>query len=161
LKARDGRCQTLGIVELIAVNPEETLFVSGEIEDWQALADRGIDTIVDMDASVDAGLPQTPNSVLYVYHPILDEDLPNLAKIEALGRLVADLVSSNHRVLVHCRMGFNRSVLVIATALTYCGLSGAQALLHLRERRPGALFNENFAAHVATLPARRIKVETV
>ena len=87
--------------------------------------------------------------MLYVYHPILDDDLPDLVKIEALGRLVADLVSSDHRVLVHCRMGFNRSVLVIATALTYLGMTGAAALEHLRERRPGALFNENFAAHVA------------
>jgi protein-tyrosine phosphatase len=148
-------------VDIVAVNAEKTLYVSGEIEDWEALAERGIDTIVDMDASVDIGLPQTPGSVLYVYHPIRDEDLPNLAKIEALGRLVADLVSSEHRVLVHCRMGFNRSVLVIATALTYLGMSGAAALDYLRERRPGALFNENFANHVATLPARRIRVETL
>jgi protein-tyrosine phosphatase len=101
------------------------------------------------------------DETLYLYHPILDEDLPNLVKIEALGRLVADLVSADHRVLVHCRMGFNRSVLVIATALTYLGMTGAAALEHLRARRPGALFNENFAAHVATLPARRIRVETL
>ena len=148
-------------MDLVAINPDETLFVSGEIEDWQALLARGIDTVVDMDASVDAGLPQTPGSILYVYHPILDEDLPNLAKIDALGRLVANLVSSDHRVLVHCRMGFNRSVLVIATALTYLGMSGEAALNHLRERRPGALFNENFATHVAALPARRIRVETI
>lgn len=148
-------------MDIVAINPDETLFVSGEIEDWQALLARGIDTVVDMDASVDAGLPQTPGSILYVYHPILDEDLPNLAKIDALGRLVANLVSSDHRVLVHCRMGFNRSVLVIATALTYLGMSGAAALDHLRERRPGALFNENFASHVAALPARRIRVETI
>ena len=149
------------LVDIIVLNAEETLYVSGEIEDWEALAERGIDTIVDMDASVDTGLPQAPGSILYFYHPILDEDLPNLVKIEALGRLVADLVSSDHRVLVHCRMGFNRSVLVIATALTYLGMTGLAALEHLRERRPGALFNENFAAHVATLPARRIRVETL
>ena len=118
------------------------------------MPERGIDTIVDMDAAVDtAGLPQVPNSILYVYHPILDEDLPNLAKIEALGRLVADLVASDHRVLVHCRMGLNRSVLVIATALTYFGITGAEAMLRLRERRPGALFNENFANHVAASPS--------
>jgi protein-tyrosine phosphatase len=146
-------------VDIVVINAEETLFVSGEIEDWEALSERGIDTIVDMDASVDTGLPQAPGSILYVYHPILDDDLPDLVKIEALGRLVANLISSDHRVLVHCRMGFNRSVLVIATALTYLGMSGAAALEHLRERRPGALFNENFAAHVATLPARRIRVE--
>jgi protein-tyrosine phosphatase len=148
-------------VDIVAMNADETLYVSGEIEDWEALSERGIDIIVDMDASVDEGLPQTPGSILYVYHPIRDEDLPNLAKIEALGRLVADLVSSDHRVLVHCRMGFNRSVLVIATALTYLGMTGAAALDHLRARRPGALFNESFANHVARLPARRIRIETL
>jgi protein-tyrosine phosphatase len=146
---------------MVAVNPDETLFVSGEIEDWEALLERGIDTVVDMDATVDAGLPQAPGSILYVYHPILDDDLPDLAKIDALGRLVANLVSSEHRVLVHCRMGLNRSVLVIATALTYLGMTGAAAMDHLRERRPGALFNDTFASHVAALPARRIRVETI
>jgi protein-tyrosine phosphatase len=148
-------------LDLVAINPQGTLYLSGEIEDWQTLASLGIDTIVDMDASVDAGLPQAPGEILYIYHPILDQELPDLVKIDAIGRLVAELVSSDHRVLVHCRMGFNRSVLVIATALTYLGMTGAAALHHLRERRPGALFNETFAAHVATLPARRIRIEAL
>jgi protein-tyrosine phosphatase len=148
-------------MDLVAVNPAGTLYVSGSVEDWEALRERGIDTIVDMDGDVDPGIPEAPNAILYVYHPILDDDLPDLTKIEALGRLVADLVAADHRVLVHCRMGFNRSVLVIATALTYLGMSGEQALGHLRECRPGALFNENFAAHVLALPARRITVETL
>ena len=148
-------------MDIVAVNPEGTLFVSGHIEDWEALRERGIDTIVDMDGDVDPGIPAAPNSILYVYHPILDEELPDLTKIEALGRLVAGLVSDQHRVLVHCRMGLNRSVLVIATALTYLGMTGEQALGHLRECRPGALFNENFAEHVLGLPARRIRVESL
>ena len=148
-------------MDLIAINAQDTLYLSGEIEDWQALASLGIDTIVDMDASVDAGLPQAPGEILYIYHPILDQELPDLVKIDAIGRLVAELVSSDHRVLVHCRMGFNRSVLVIATALTYLGMTGEAALHHLRERRPGALFNEAFATHVAALPARRIRVEAL
>jgi len=29
----------------------------------------------------------------------------------------------------------------------------------MQSLRPGALFNETFAAHVRTLPARRIRVE--
>jgi protein-tyrosine phosphatase len=151
----------LPFVDLVAINPEETLYVSGEIEDWDALRARGIDTIVDMDGDVDAGIPVTPNGILYVYHPIRDEELPDLSKIEALGRLVADLVSARHRVLVHCRMGFNRSVLVTATALTYLGMTGEQAVTHLRACRPGALFNETFAGHVVGLPARRIRVDTL
>jgi len=148
-------------MDIVAVNPGETLFVSGSIEDWEAIHRLRIGVIVDMDGGVDAGLPELPDSIFYVYHPIRDEDLPNMVQIEALGRLVADLVSAGHRVLVHCRMGFNRSVLVIATALTYMGLSGRQALADLRLRRPGALFNEVFAAHVETLPPRRISIETL
>ena len=146
-------------MDIVAINPAETLFVSGDIEDWEGIRALRIDVVVDMDGGVDAGLPQGPDAIFYVYHPIRDEDLPNLAKIEALGRLVAELVSTDHRVLVHCRMGFNRSVLVAATALTYLGMTGEQAVGHLRECRPGALFNENFAAHVLGLPARRIVVE--
>jgi protein-tyrosine phosphatase len=148
-------------MEIVAVNEQGTLFVSGDIEDWEALRALGIDTIVDMDGDVDPGVPEAPNEILYVYHPILDEDLPDLSKIEALGRLVADLVAGGHRVLVHCRMGFNRSALVTATALTYSGMTGEQALAWLRERRPGALFNETFAAHVQGLPARRIRVDSL
>jgi hypothetical protein len=51
-------------------------------------------------------------------------------------------------------MGFNRSNLVIATALTYLGLTGADAVEHRRRVRPGALYNETFADHVRTLPCR-------
>ena len=88
-------------MDLLALNADETLYVSGEIDDWDIVAEHGIDTIIDMDGSVDAGLPQAANSILY----------------------------------------------------------GAAAVAYLRERRPGVLFNENFAVHVATLPARRIRIE--
>jgi protein-tyrosine phosphatase len=148
-------------VDIVAVDPGGRLFVSGQIEDWEALREQGIDSIVDMDGTVDPGIPEAPNAILYVYNPILDADLPDLTKIDALARLVAELVSEGHRVLVHCRMGLNRSVLVIATALTYMGMTGEQAVGLLRERRPGALFNESFAAHVLGLPARRIRVDTL
>jgi protein-tyrosine phosphatase len=114
-----------------------------------------------MDGDVDPGLPEAPNQVLYVYYPIRDEDLPSLVKLEALGRLVADLIGQDHRVLVHCRMGLNRSVLVIATAMTYLGYSGEKALSHLQSIRPGALYNEAFAEHVKQLPDSRIRFETV
>jgi hypothetical protein len=40
-------------------------------------------------------------------------------------------------------------------------MTGERAVEVLRDRRPGALFNEVFAAHVVGLPARRIRVETL
>ena len=136
------------------MNAEGTLFVSGEIDDWEPLRRAKVDTIVDMDGDIDKGVPQSPNEILYVYYPILDEELPDCDKLQAVGRLVAELVRTRHVVLVHCRMGFNRSNLVIATALTYLGMSGAQALAHLQKVRPGALYNENFARYVCGLEAR-------
>jgi protein-tyrosine phosphatase len=129
-------------MEIVAVNPERTLFLSGEIDSWEAVRSHRIDTIVDMDGDIDPGVPEAPNTILYVYFPILDEGLPCLPKLEALGHMVADLAGSDHRVLVHCRMGLNRSGLVIATALTYLGSSGEEA------------------AHVSALPKRDVRRRT-
>jgi protein-tyrosine phosphatase len=141
-------------MEIVAVNSGGTLFVSGDIEGWDEVLARGVDTVVDLDGYIDKGLPEIPNRLLYVYYPIFDEALPCLDKLEAVGRLVADLVRTRHVVLVHCRMGFNRSNLVVATALTYLGLTGLEAVTHLQKVRPGALYNETFADHVRTLPCR-------
>jgi hypothetical protein len=148
-------------MEIFVVNHPATLLVSGEIDDWETVRTRRVDAIVDMDGDVDPGLPGVPDAMLYVYYPILDERLPRLEKLDALGRLVADLVEDGHVVLVHCRMGFNRSMLVAATALSYLGWRGPEILEHVRQVRPGALFNERFADHVRSLPARRIRLEVI
>jgi hypothetical protein len=37
--------------------------------------------------------------------------------------------------------------------LTYLGMKGEDAVALLREKRPGALFNENFAAYLTALPS--------
>jgi hypothetical protein len=50
-------------MDIIAVNPGETLFVSGDIEDWDAIQQLRIGVIVDMDGDVDRGLPQAPDSI--------------------------------------------------------------------------------------------------
>jgi len=141
-------------MEMVAVNAGGNLFVSGDIEGWEDVMARGVDTVVDLDGSIDKGLPEIHNRILYVYYPIFDEALPCLDKLEVVGKLVAELVATRHVVLVHCRMGFNRSNLVIATALTHLGLTGAEAVDHLQRVRPGALYNETFANHVRTLPCR-------
>ena len=141
-------------MELTPINEQQTLFVSGAIDDWEVIRARKIDTIVDMDGGIDPGVPEAPNGVLYVYFPIFDENLPCCDKLQAVGRLVAELIRTDHVALVHCRMGFNRSNLVIATALTYLGMSGVDALRHLQSIRPGALYNDTFASYIASLPAR-------
>jgi protein-tyrosine phosphatase len=48
-------------------------------------------------------------------------------------------------------MGFNRSALLAGLILRYLGMSGPEVVEHLRQRRPGALFNEVFAAYLVSL----------
>ena len=56
-------------VELVAVNEDETLFVSGEIEDWGVLRALAIDTVVDMEGTIDPGVPEAPDAILWNDRP--------------------------------------------------------------------------------------------
>ena len=89
-----------------------------------------------MEGDLDVGVPTVPNQCLYVYFPIEDNDLPDLSKLRAIGRLGASLVESGHRVLAHCGMGFNRSALVAGLILCELGFTGPDAVERLRQRRP-------------------------
>ena len=79
--------------------------------------------------------------------------MPTLHKLHAIARLGATLIQSRERVLVHCQMGLNRSALVAGLVLVYSGLSGEAAVSRLQQRRPGALYNEAFAAYLREQPA--------
>jgi len=140
-------------MDLIPVDERGQLFISPSIDDWQLIEDHGITAVIDLDGDLDLGIPSVPNHMLYVYFPVYDEGLPDLNKLHALARLGAHLVASGERVLAHCGMGFNRSALVAGLVLTYLGINGADAVALLREKRPGALFNEDFAKYLAALPS--------
>ena len=139
---------------LFQVDDEGRLFISPVIDDWDALAAHGIDVVIDMEGGLDACIPTKPGTCLYVYFPIFDEGLPDPARLEAVAMMGAHLVRSGHRVLSHCGMGYNRSALVAGRILHHLGMPGAHVVDRLRERRPGALFNDVFADHLLTLPAR-------
>jgi protein-tyrosine phosphatase len=136
---------------LCQVDEDGRLFISPVISDWTPLLERGIGAVIDLEGGLDHGVPTVPNQMLYVYFPIYDEDLPDLVKLDALVDLGARLVAAGHKVVSHCGMGFNRSALVAGLILNRLGMPGAEVVLHLRRCRPGALFNEVFAAHLETL----------
>jgi protein-tyrosine phosphatase len=48
-------------------------------------------------------------------------------------------------------MGYNRSAFMAGLILVELGMPGAAAVARLRDRRPGALFNEGFATCLASL----------
>jgi protein-tyrosine phosphatase len=138
---------------LFQVDDDGRLFISPIIEDWNAVALHKVDVVIDLEGGLDTCIPTMPGSCLYVYFPIYDEELPDAARLDAVALMGAHLVKSGHRVLSHCGMGFNRSALVAGRILHHLGMSGPDVVARLRERRPGALFNDVFAEHLASLPA--------
>ena len=142
-------------MELFPIDDAETLFISPSIDDWSAVFARRIGCVIDLDGGVDHGVPTFPDRMLYVYFPIFDEDLPDLARLDAVCSLGTRLLESGQKVLAHCGMGFNRSALVAGMILVRQGLTGAEAVARIRQRRPGALFNETFEQYLESLPAGR------
>jgi protein-tyrosine phosphatase len=138
-------------MQLFQVDDRGQLFISPAISDWNLLVHHKVDTVIDLDGDLDAGVPTVPNHCLYIYFPIFDEDLPNVHKLQAIGDLGASIISSGHRVLSHCGMGFNRSALVAGLILNKLGMPGPAVVRRLRERRPGALFNDRFAEYLHSL----------
>jgi len=138
-------------VELFQVDNEGLLFISPTITDWTVLDRYKVDVVIDLDGRMDDDVPNAPDHLLYVYFPIQDDGLPNLAKLHAVASLGATLLKEGHSVLSHCGLGFNRSALVAGLILNQLGMSGCEAVKRLRERRPGALFNDRFASYLQSL----------
>ena len=126
---RDGQQELpADLYEVTQVDDAGRLFISPVIHDWDAVSSRDIDTIIDLEGGLDIGVPTVPNQILYVYFPILDEDLPDLEKLDAVADLGAALVGRGHRVLSHCGMGFNRSALVAGLIFNRLGMPGPQVV---------------------------------
>ncbi|HEX9501132.1 MAG TPA: hypothetical protein VGA10_05710 [Thermoanaerobaculia bacterium] len=81
----------------------------------------------------------------------MTEELPTMTRLDAVATLGAQLIRSGHRVLSHCGMGFNRSALIAGVILNKLGVPGKEIVTRIRERRPGALFNDVFANYLASL----------
>jgi hypothetical protein len=139
-------------MDLFQVDDAGRLFIAPDITDWSDAASRGIDVVIDLEGGLDGCIPTKSNECLYVYFPFDDDNevLPNMTKLHAIARLGATLIADGHRVVAHCRMGYNRSAFVAGLILIELGMSGCDAVLRLRERRPGALFNDFFAAYLET-----------
>ena len=140
-------------MDLFQVDDDGRLFISPAIDSWDAVAHYEIDTVIDLEGGLDSCIPTLSDGCLYIYYPIDDdnEKLPNMIKLRAIARLAATLIGEGHRVLSHCGMGYNRSAFVAGLIMVEMGMPGAEVVARLRQRRPGALFNEGFAACLEAL----------
>ena len=121
--------------------------------DWVRGTD--ITAVIDI-ADADAHPPaEEIEGLVYLKAPLVDgEDIPAPALTLRLAGLVAGLIDDGYRVLVHCTFGRNRSGLMASLIVReVLGLSGAEAMAHVQERRRGTVNNEDFAAWLRELPA--------
>jgi Dual specificity phosphatase, catalytic domain len=159
----EGVNWTTDPVELPGVDPADppTELVEGRL--WQGgcpvdfdwVRDAGIDVVIDL-ADPDAYPPaEEIDGLVYLKCPLVDNDtVPEPGLTLRLAQLVAGLVGDGHRALVHCTFGRNRSGLLATLVVReLLGLDGADALAHVRERRPGVANNEAFERWLTELPA--------
>ena len=139
-------------MDLYQIDDEGRLFMSADLRNWSHVEPLGIDVVIDVDGGLDACIPTHSNCCLYIYFPFDDDDrcVPSETKLRAIAQLGASLIQEGHRVLAHCGMGYNRSGLIAGMILKALGVPGAEAVTRIRTRRPGALFNDRFAAYLIT-----------
>jgi protein-tyrosine phosphatase len=137
-------------MDIILLDDSGRVALSADIDDWVVIEAAGIDVVIDLDGDLDLGVPTVPNQLLYIYFPIEDDELPDLDKLHAVAKLGATLVTQGHKVLTHCAMGYNRSALIVGLILMNLGITGEEAVVLLRRKRVGALFNPNFATYLYT-----------
>jgi len=133
------------------IDDQQRLFVSEAVDDWDRLRDLAISVVVDLECALDQGIPARPGGILYVYFPFEDDSLPDESVLTASAFYLSQLVRCGRRVLVHCSLGLNRSPLLAGLVLHQLGWSGEDAVVRLRERRPGALFNSSYCDYLRAL----------
>jgi len=120
--------------------------------DWARAT--GIDVVLDV-ADADAHPPADAiDGLTYVKCPLVDGgSIPDPTLTLGLAALVARLVDDGHRALVHCTFGRNRSGLMATLVVReLLGLSGADALAHVRARRRKVANNAAFEEWLESLP---------
>lgn len=156
---------TTDTVRLPGVDPADppSELVSGRL--WQGgcpvdfdwVRRQGVTLVLDV-ADADAHPPAgAVDGLTYLKCPLVDEGaVPDPTLTLGLASLVAALIRDGHQALVHCTFGRNRSGLMATLVVReLLGLTGADALAHVRERRDRAANNKAFEEWLASLPAPR------
>jgi broad-specificity NMP kinase len=90
------------------------------------------------------------DEIPYYYHlPIPDSTIKDSQLLLHTVKEVAQLIKNGGNAIVHCHAGRNRSGLFNALlCMNLLGMSGTEAIEHVRKRRPNALANENFVKFI-------------
>lgn len=128
---------------------DENLYQSSAIDNPGKIRELKIDAIIDLEGGLDPYLCQE----LYLHWPIEDRDLPDLGTLKEVVNFGYNLCyRQKKKVLVHCAQGINRASLVNGYIIHLkTGLKGQDLINFIREKRPGALTNQNFVDYLLLL----------
>jgi hypothetical protein len=143
-------------MEIFEIKPN--LFQSTKIDSKVEIACRGIDVVIDLEGGFDDLFTWSMQS--YLYWHILDMPwLPDKYILWNVARygFNAWKADKDNKVLVHCSMGRNRSGLVNGCILWLDGMSGADAVKLIQEKRPGALTNPVFKNYLENLSELKVR----
>lgn len=129
---------------------DDNLYQSPAIDNIDTLRHKGIKVVIDLEGGLDlrelGGL-----LVFYTFWPILDGDLPNLKLLNKVCDLGCAL-KKDYKILAHCSSGINRASLVNGLILHKDkGMKGDALINYIREKRHGALTNQNFVKYLLSL----------
>jgi len=133
------------------------LWQGGAPVDFAWVRRSGITVVLDVSNPEIYPDPKDIGGLDYIKMPLEDADhLPDLAILDGVVQAMANAYRGGRKILVHCRMGLNRSGLVDALLLRQLfNLTGAEAMKTIQSRREGSLSNAVFAAHLRSLPRPR------
>jgi protein-tyrosine phosphatase len=134
-----------------------SLWQSGSPVNWEAVAETGIDTVIDVNGDGDRRLEPVEwfrsESILYLFWPLADARLPDPTNLDLIVTLILGRIEAGHRILVQCSQGLNRSGLLSAMVVqARLGGTGEDALHYVAERRERAMSNPTFTEYVRALP---------
>jgi hypothetical protein len=126
---------------------DENLYQSSMIDDVERA--KMFDVCIDLAGGMD---PDASDFKIYLKWTIEDDGLPDLEILKIVASFGYDLAyKKKMKVLVHCEKGFNRASLLNGIILWMNGMSGQKIVNYIRNRRSGALFNQNFVNYLANL----------
>lgn len=137
-------------MELYEIIPGK-LYQSPQIDTWAVVQQLRPQMIICL-SSLDAAIPGDVNEFVYTFWPIADGPLPNLRILRRIAELAVAVIDGGGKVLSHCAAGINRASLMNGSILyEMTDLTGPDVVALLRQKRPGALTNQTFAAYLQAL----------
>jgi hypothetical protein len=91
-------------MQLFQVDTDGALFIATAIADWGPLAERGIDTVIDLEGDLDHCIPTISQSRSLHLLSALRRGAAQPREAPLLADLAARLIRSGHKVLSHCGM---------------------------------------------------------